>query len=151
MEQYGLVVENKGDTATVNLQKHLACEKCGRCGILSGAGKRDEMIDAQNPIGAQVGQRVLMESDNRSMLLVSFVLYMVPLGGMVAGIFSWLALADFLGYAGDQDLPALGVGFGLMTLIFILIRLWDQRVKGNPRYQPVITELIEEENNDCSE
>ncbi len=144
MEQYGLVVENKGETATVNLQKHLACEKCGRCGILSGSGKRDAMIEAQNPINAKPGQRVLLETDYRTMLFVSFMLYLVPLGGLLVGIFSWLALADNFGFTGDQELIAIGIGFIFMVVIFLLIRSWDRKVKGNPYYQPVITELISE-------
>ena len=40
MEQYGLVSENKGATAIVILQRHLACEGCGRCGVMSGAKKK---------------------------------------------------------------------------------------------------------------
>jgi len=74
MEQYGMVTETRGDTATVTLQKHLACEKCGRCGILSGAGRRDAVIEASNPIQAEKGQRVLLETDDRRMLFVSFML-----------------------------------------------------------------------------
>ncbi len=144
MEQYGLVTEAGGETATVTLQKHLACEKCGRCGILSGAGKRDAVIEASNPIQAEKGQRVLLETDDRRMLFVSFMLYMVPLGGLVAGIFTWLSLSDYLGFTANQELYAVGTGFAVMAIIFFFIRSWDKRAKGNPHYRPVITEVIED-------
>jgi len=144
MEQYGLVTEAGGETATVTLQKHLACEKCGRCGILSGAGKRDAVIEASNPIQAEKGQRVLLETDDRRMLFVSFMLYMVPLGGLVAGIFTWLSLSDYLGFTANQELYAVGTGFAVMAIIFFFIRSWDKRAKGNPYYRPVITEVIED-------
>ncbi|MFO7952054.1 MAG: SoxR reducing system RseC family protein [Bacillota bacterium] len=147
MEQYGLVVKNKGETATVNLQKHLTCEKCGRCGILSGSSKGNTEIEAQNPINAEVGQKVLLESDSRMMLFISFMLYMVPLIGLMVGIFSWLAVADNLGFTGDQDLPAIGLGLLFMAGIFLLIRTWDRNVKDNSKYQPIITELIVDEEN----
>ncbi len=143
MEQYGLVTEARGETATVTLQKHLACEKCGRCGILSGAGKRDAVIEASNPIRAEKGQRVLLETDDRRMLLVSFVLYMVPLAGLIAGIFSWTSLSDYLGFTANQELYAVGSGFAVMAVIFLFIRSWDKKAKNNPRYRPVITEVIE--------
>jgi len=144
MEQYGLITETKDETATVALQRHQACEKCGRCGILSGAGKSDAEIEVQNPIRAEKGQRVLLETEDRRMLFVSFMLYMVPLGGLIAGIFSWLALSDYLGLAGNQELNAVGAGFAVMAVIFFFIRSWDKRVKDNPKYKPVITEVIED-------
>ncbi len=144
MEQYGLITENKGETAIVTLQKHLSCEKCGRCGILSGAVKRDVAIEASNPIKAEKGQRVLLENDDRRMLFVSFMLYMVPLFGLVAGIFSWLALAEHFAFHRNQELYAVGAGFGLMAVIFFFIRVWDNKAKNNPYYRPVITEVIKE-------
>ncbi len=143
MEQYGLVYENKGETAAVSLQRHLTCQSCGRCGILSGSNKREIVIEALNPIQADEGQRVLLETDDRRMLFVSFMLYLVPLGALMAGIFLWLAVADYLELTGNQELTAVGAGFALMAVIYFFIRIWDKRAKDNPRYKPVITELIE--------
>ncbi len=143
MEQYGLVNENKGETATVSLQRHLTCEKCGRCGILSGSNRQDTIIEALNPIQAGKGQKVLLETDDRRVLFVSFMLYLVPLGGLISGIFLWLTLVDYLELAVNRELTAVGAGFALMAIIYYFIRLWDNRAKDNPNYKPVITKLIE--------
>ncbi|MBW6464080.1 MAG: SoxR reducing system RseC family protein [Dethiobacteria bacterium] len=152
MEQYGLVTENKGDTALVNLQRHLVCEKCGRCGLLSGAAKRDLIIEALNPIKAEKGQRVLLESDDNQIILLSFMLYMVPILALVAGIALWLTqIVPYLGLEGRQELPAAAAGFILMGLVYYFIRIWDKRVKNNPRYKPVITSLIDDLEDDCKE
>lgn len=149
MEQYGLVIENRGETALVSLQRHLACESCGRCGILSGSNKRDITVEALNPIKAEAGRRVTLESDDRQVLFISFMLYLVPLGALVAGIVIWLSIAGTLGLEKNQELLAAAAGLGLMVVVFFLIRLWDRRVKDDPRYKPVITGLIEEESADC--
>lgn len=152
MEQYGLVTENKGETALVNLQRHLVCERCGRCGLLSGAGKRDLIIEALNPINAEKGQRVLLESDDNQIILLSFMLYMVPILVLVAGIALWLTqIAPYLGLEGRQELPAVAAGFILMGLVYYFIRIWDKRVKNNPRYKPVITSLIDDLEDHCEE
>ncbi len=143
MEQYGLVNENNGETAVVSLQRHLGCEKCGRCGILSGSNRRDTIIEALNPIQAGKGQRVLLKLDDRRVLFVSFMLYLVPLGGLISGIFLWLALVDHLELAVNRELTAVFAGFVLMAIIYYFIRLWDNRVKDNPNYKPVITQIIE--------
>lgn len=145
MEQYGIVTEAKGETAFVSLQRHLACGNCGKCGLLSGAKKREVTVEVLNPIEAESGQRVVVESDDRHILFISFFLYIVPLIGLVAGIFLWLNAAARLGLSGDQDLTAVGVGLALMVLIFIGIRIWDRRVKDDPKYKPTITGIIEEE------
>ncbi len=145
MEQYGLVIENKGETALVSLQRHLACESCGRCGILSGSNKRDITVEALNPIKAEAGRRVTLESDDRQVLFISFMLYLVPLAALVAGIVIFLSIAGKLGLEKNQELLAAAAGLGLMAVVFFLIRLWDRRIKDDPRYKPVITGLIEEE------
>ena len=152
MEQFGLVTEIKGDIATVNLQRHLVCESCGRCGLLSGANKREIIVEALNPIKAEKGQRVIMESDDRQVIFLAFMLYMVPILTLVGGIVVWLTLlAPALGLLDRQELPAVIFGFALMTLVYILIRIWDRRVKDDPRYKPVITGLIDDEPPACSE
>ena len=149
MEQYGLVIENKGETAVISLQRHLTCESCGRCGMLSGSDKREITVEVLNPIKAEAGQRVILETDDRQVLFISFMLYLVPLGGLVAGIVLWLSVAESLGLGGNQELWAAAVGFGLMAVVFALIRIWDRRVKDDPRYKPVITGLIKDEPADC--
>jgi sigma-E factor negative regulatory protein RseC len=151
MEQYGLVTENKGETAMVNLQRHITCERCGRCGILSGSNRREIIVEALNPIKAEEGQRVVLESDDRRIIFISFMLYMVPIGGLLAGIMLWLRFAGALGFEGNQELMAAAAGFAMMALVFVVIRIWDRRVRGNDDYKPVITALIEELPEDCSE
>lgn len=141
MEQYGVVIENKGETAAVNLQRHLICGECGKCGIM-GASKRTMTIEAHNPIQAEEGQRVLVESEDRQVIFLAFMLYIVPLVGLVAGIIIWLQLAGAFGFQGSQDLQAVAVGFILMAAIFTMIRNWDRRVKDDPQYKPVITGFL---------
>jgi sigma-E factor negative regulatory protein RseC len=145
MEQYGLVTETAGETATVNLQRHLTCQSCGRCGILSGASRRDLTVEALNPIKAQQGQRVTLESDDLQILFISFMLYLVPLAALLAGIIIGLPLADRLQITFNHELFAAATGLVLMALVYLLIRGWDRKVKNNPRYKPVITGLIRDE------
>lgn len=150
MEQYGQVIEKKGKTASVDLQRHLACASCGKCGILSGSKRRQVTVEALNPINAEVGQRVLLESDDRQILFISFMLYLVPLAGLLGGIILWLRIAELIGLAGSQELGAAVVGFAFMAMIFLLIRVWDRRVKDDPKYKPVITALVEAGTDECS-
>jgi sigma-E factor negative regulatory protein RseC len=147
MEQYGLVTETGSDTATINLQRHLTCEKCGRCGILSGVDRREMTVEALNPIHARQGQQVVLETDDRQILFLSFMLYLVPLAALLAGIIAGLSVAAFLNLKFNHELFAVGTGLIMMALVFFAIRIWDRRVKDNPKYKPVITGLVKEEIN----
>lgn len=144
MEQYGLVIETGGETAMVTLQQHLACGSCGRCGMLSGSTGRDQVVEVLNPIRAQNGQRVILETDDRQILFISFMLYLVPLAALLAGIIAGLNLAGRLALGLNHELFAAGVGLAGMVVVFVLLRLWDNRVKGQDKYKPVITGIIDE-------
>ncbi len=150
MEQYGEITENRGDIALVNLQRHLICGECGKCGIMSGAAKRNITIEAHNPIKAKEGQRVRIESDDRQVIFIAFMLYIVPLAGLIVGILTWMQLAGRFGLEGGQELHAVAAGLALMGVIFLVIRNWDRRVKNDPRYKPVITGLLLDKN-ECND
>lgn len=145
MERFGTVKEEKGKTAVVHLRRHLSCENCGRCGLLGTEDRREHYVEALNPIRARRGQRVLIEMDDRRALFIAFVLYLVPLAGLVAGIVLGLKLTAALGWKAYRELAAAGLGLVVMTLIFGGINLWDRRVKRSGRYRPVITALVQEE------
>ncbi len=145
MDRVGTVIEVKPGTAVVRLRRHLSCEHCGRCGgILGGPDQLDHLVEVLNPINARVGQKVLITADDRKVVFVSFMLYLVPLAALVGGIFLWMYISFRLGLQGRPELPAVAAGVVLMGLVYGGLRRWDNRIKDNPRYKPVIAELVDE-------
>ena len=104
----------------------------------------DHLVEVLNPIGARVGQKVLITADDRKIVFISFMLYLVPLAALLGGIFLWMYISSRLGLSGRQELPAVAAGAFLMVLVYAGIRCWDTRIKDNPRYKPVISELLRE-------
>lgn len=88
-----VVAVNQDATARVLHIRQSACS--GDCHKCSGCGAAQEslMLTARNPIGAQVGDMVNIESDTGPVLLAAAVLYVVPLvlffAGYVAGHLLW--------------------------------------------------------------
>ncbi len=146
MEQYGVVLKTEEGLATVKLQRHLTCENCGRCGILSGSDKRELIVKAINQAQAKTGQRVMMETDHRQVLFISFMLYIVPLMAFVASIVVSYRIVSITGFQVNNELLAIGFGLLAMTVVYLLIRIWDKRVRNDHRYKPVITGLVDSEN-----
>lgn len=143
MERTGLVIATRGEMATVSLQRHTACEGCGRCAAFIGQ-QPEHQVEVLNSIRAGVGQRVVVEIDDRQMIKASFLLYLFPLAVLIGGILFWLKFAGAFSFNGNQELSAVGIGFALMGLSYFFIRLLDRRVKDNPRYKATVTGLAPE-------
>ena len=76
---------HRDGTATVLCVRESACSgdchKCSGC----GAAKESILLRADNPIGAQVGDLVKVESETGPVLKAAAVLYMLPLVLFIAG------------------------------------------------------------------
>ncbi len=106
MEQKVRVKEAHNDgTATVFLQRESACSgdchKCSGC----GAAKEVMVFTAQNPIGAQRGDLVVIESKTGPVMKAVGVFYVLPLvlfflGFWLGSLVGMSILAACLGFAG---------------------------------------------------
>ena len=115
MEQKVRVVRCNADgTAQVSLVRESACSgdchKCSGC----GAAKQTMFLTAQNPIGAEVGSVVMIQSESAPVLKAAAMLYMMPLGlfflgyilgdeiwhlgGLVGGLAFGLGIAGAVAY-----------------------------------------------------
>ena len=127
MEQLVRVRQTHRDgTATVLCIRESACSgdchKCSGC----GAAKESILLQADNPIGAQVGDLVKVESATGPVLKAAVVLYMLPL----VLFFGGYALGVALGLSG-------GLFGGLaFALSICLIVIYDRRMqkKDKPIY-----------------
>lgn len=106
------------------------CEECAGCGV-SGASVR---AVAQNPIGAAVGQKVVVESGNRRLYGVMLLVYAVP------------AAAFLLGYFCSGAIRSESVRCGIAVAAFfaglIPAILYDRRVRRTGGMVFTITRLL---------
>ena len=82
------------------------CHKCSGC----GAAKETMLLEAENPIGARVGDLVTVSSDTKSVLTAAAVVYLLPL------------VLFFLGYA-----LAGGWGGGAAFMMGVAFIVWFDR------------------------
>lgn len=146
MERVGKVIEKKGSRALVLMRRHTICENCGVCdGILGGPDLKDSQFEVENPVNAEVGEMVKIEVDDSKLLLMSFVLYLIPVFALVAGILLGVNIAPAINFAGDHILFSAGMGLVMALFSFLIIRFWDKTKKDDKRYKPVITAIASEE------
>ena len=103
-----------GDYALISVPRKSACghdcEECAGCGV-TGAAVRAR---AANPIGAQPGQKVVVQSDTQKMLGIVAMVYLIPVVLFLIGYLGTMLLASpsAAGVAG-------GIGFVAGILIAI--------------------------------
>lgn len=120
-EETGKVVGVNGERAEVQVVPEEGCAHCGAAGFCNWTGKREKTVLALNPIGAGVGEMVVLSrsiiSSTRSALLVFGLPALLMITGVILGA---LILNDLW--------TAILAGTGL-AIGFLLIKLID-RVKG---------------------
>jgi sigma-E factor negative regulatory protein RseC len=155
IEEYAIVTSCVNSRATLEIERRTACGLCGQkrgCGNATWGkllGHKSHAFEAENPINANVGDSVVVGINEHAMLNSVFLLYIVPLLGLLIGAI----LADT--FLKNEFFVILSAASGL-----ILGFLW---VKGhlighdgagqtfNTKYQAVILrhadDIVDDENN----
>ena len=94
------------------------CEECAGCGVSGAAVK----ARAMNPIGAQPGQKVVVESSTKKMLRIVALVYLIPVVLFLAGYVITTLLT-----------PSVGLQYGVAVAGFVLgivfAILYDRRLR----------------------
>lgn len=93
------------------------CEECAGCGV-SGASVR---AAARNQIGAEVGQKVVVESSTKKLLGVMLVVYILPFALFLLGYFCTGALAD--------EALRYGIAIAAFVVGIIPALIYDRRMR----------------------
>ena len=112
----------KDGKAEISVARQSACSHdCGSCGGCAGVGQHVR-VRAVNPIGAEPGNQVVVESSTRNLLGIAALVYLTPLAGF---FLLWIAAAAMgLSSAACYGAGALGFCLGMVPA---LVR--DRRVR----------------------
>ncbi|OGW38190.1 MAG: hypothetical protein A2X58_05160 [Nitrospirae bacterium GWC2_56_14] len=140
IEEEGIVAEVQGSVAKVEILKKSACEQCAASGTCHPGDQ--ELMEADNPLGAVKGQKVKVVVAPQLYLKASIILYGIPMAAMVAGAI--LGKNAAVAYAGEanSDLWAFIAGMTCLVISFYFIRLYNNKVEKTREYKPVIVEIL---------
>jgi len=91
MKQNGIVQSSGDGRAVVVLTGAEGCATCsskGSCGIMCGGSRRPHEVSVLNPVGAVRGDLVELELPPRKALTAIFLLFILPVIGLVAALLS---------------------------------------------------------------
>lgn len=141
IEEQATVVEVEGDLAWVESG---ARSGCGGCAARQGCGtgalgqwlrRRARAVPAVNPVGARVGERVVIGLAEEALLRGSLLVYLSPLLGMLGLGLLGERLALIWGGGGAEPLAMLG---GLVGLVAGLVWARSRSASREGRFQPVV-------------
>lgn len=125
MTQYAIIKKLTGpDRAEVEVLRGTACgDDCGSCEVCHYASKI--RVEARNNIGAQVGDRVEIETQTSRVLSAAVLVYVVPF------------ILFFIGYAIAAALDmsegySMLMSFGFFAVGFVIVALVGRSHKKNP-------------------
>ncbi|MBE0574782.1 MAG: SoxR reducing system RseC family protein [Desulfuromonadales bacterium] len=143
IEEIGTVVELKSKMiAVVMCKKSSLCENCatnGNCAL--GDDGRTRLIDAQNSLGATVGDQVRIATTTKSFLKSSFLLYIVPLIALVVGAVAGKLVGENLDTGLDPNLLSAVFGVFFMIGSFVLLRVGSSALT-HESYMPKIVAIL---------
>lgn len=141
LETEGVVVKLGADGAYVETARASSCgtcssqQSCGTTSLSQLLGGKPRPFRVLNPIGAAVGERVVIGLEESALLRSTLLSYVLPLALLMAGALLGSQMAPA---SAAKDLYSVtGAGIGLM-LGFAALKWVAARAGGQRQFQPVI-------------
>ena len=138
--EQGVVVRIDAAGAWVKTVRSEACDSCSSKGACHTMGGGKEMeVAVLNPIGARVGDRVVIKLGTSPFLKATFLVYMFPVLLLVVGAAAgeWISRSAGLG----SPLPSALLGFGSLAAGLVFMRIIARRLAEKAEYRPRITRV----------
>lgn len=143
IEERGRVIAVSQGLAEVECERRSSCGSCsvnGACGtslLERFFGRKQRIVTAHNPVGAETGETVVLGIAESTLLQAAFIAYLLPLSTMLAGAAATVWLADRFAPAWSEGLSALGGLTGLAVGLWWLTG-YSARRNGDARFQATI-------------
>ena len=137
----GIVIKLGGSTAWVKTTRSSACKACAsRASCQANDQGKAMEVEVNNPLGAKIGDRIVLYFETSSLLKAAFLLYVFPVLCMLAGaaLGHWLSPA----YGVNASLGSAAAGFGCLALSFILVKRRGDKLALKDDYKPRIVRIL---------
>jgi len=132
VREEGRVTKVEGNLTQVEIEKKSACRACGLCSM---RGKNTMIAEADNSIGAKVGERVRIEVPSSIILKGALLFYILPLVALMLGMALGIKITK-------HQIGGLTLGFSFFILSFVLIWFHSKKTTAQNLYRSRITMII---------
>lgn len=136
----GVVETVEGEWAWVRARRKSACGGCSSKGHCQSLGGGQMRIKARNTANANVGDTVEIYLDTRIKMKFLFLLYVVPIFGLMGGAIAAEFLSDALGL-GAVTGKIIFIVAGVMTA-FVLVRIHVNNLAVRGELSPSVRKIL---------
>lgn len=143
LEEQGVVVNIKGNRAFIKTEKGTSCESCVARETCHGViGTNEVIIEAENPINAKFGDRVIVMIGTATLLKASLLLYLGPVAGLIAGVVLGQIFVKQFALTLNPDLLSGVIGLFFLIITFFGIRLYGKILEKKEGFRPVVVRVV---------
>ena len=149
MNQQGYIVEIVDSvTAKLKLKRHFACASCGKCETT--CEEKYIIVEADNTIGAKVGDRVEVNMETVNVLKAAFIAYTIPLLALLLGTVGTFYGLKAINIKNNVEIISGGSGLIFTTLSFLILKKNDKKFRDSKEYIPIVTSIIVSSGNEIN-
>ena len=147
IEEVATVIDCSGEQAVLEAQRKSTCGTCAAksgCGTAVFAktlGKKSSRITVTNTLNLQVGDRVLVGLHENALLQGSFIVYLLPLIGLLFFALLGKELSQQL-FNIENEIPIIMFAITGFVLSMSFVKKFNQKVKTDSRFQPVLLKKL---------
>lgn len=143
IEERGIVIDVKGDTAFIKAEKGTSCESCVARETCHGTiGTNEVIIEAENRVNAKFGDRVVVMVGTATILKASFILYLGPIAGLIIGVALGQILVKQFVVDLNPDLLSGILGALFLIITFFGIRILGKWLAKKEGFRPVVDRVV---------
>ncbi len=120
MQDPAIVISVNNGRANVRIANQENCENCGLC----SAGKNKLEVELEDTLGVVPGDRILLEIQSKDLILLTFLIYILPILATLAGYFILFYIS-----AKMEGLGILGAFAGFFISFFLVLFLRKKKKK----------------------
>jgi len=132
MREEGRIIKVEENLAQVEVERKSACRACGLCSM---RGKNTMIAEADNSIGAKLGERVRIEIPSSVILKGALLFYILPLVALILGMALGIKITNL-------QTGGLILGFSFFILSFVFSWLYNKKTRDRNIYRSKITKII---------
>jgi sigma-E factor negative regulatory protein RseC len=140
IRERGVVEKIVNQRAVVKLQKGSGCDTCEARGSCHAEGDKNMVIEVGNELQAREGDIVEVSMPARSVAKMALVVYLGPVGALIAGAFAGDAVGRF--FQMDSPLAPFIGGVVLLAASLIALKGFDRLARSRSEYHPHMTRIL---------
>jgi sigma-E factor negative regulatory protein RseC len=138
--EQGIIETLSGQKAIVRIKKSSACAACQCQESCSEVSERDMIVEVANDIEAREGDRVEISIASGSFLILSLLIYLVPVTALIAGAIAGNAFAPALNL--NPTLASIVGGFLGVAIAFFVLKRIDRSSRAQRQFGPRMTRIV---------